>query len=40
MNKREELINIYLLYKKLFTKKQQDYFEAYYFEDLSLSEIA
>lgn len=40
MNKREEIIKSYLLYKKLFTKKQQEYFESYYFEDLSLSEIA
>ena len=40
MNSREELINIYLIYKDLFTKKQQDYFKYYYFEDLSLSEIS
>jgi len=40
MNNREELINIYLIYKDLLTKKQQDYFKYYYFEDLSLSEIS
>lgn len=34
MNNREELINIYLIYKDLLTKKQQDYFKYYYFEDL------
>ena len=31
---------LYDCYKKLLTKKQQDYFENYYFENLSLSEIA
>lgn len=40
MNNREELINMYLIYKDLLTKKQQDYFKYYYFEDLSLSEIS
>lgn len=40
MNNREKLINIYLIYKDLLTKKQQDYFKYYYFEDLSLSEIS
>lgn len=40
MNSREELINIYLIYKDLLTKKQQEYFKYYYFEDLSLSEIS
>lgn len=40
MNKRSYLINLYDLYKDLFTEKQKHYFENYYFEDLSLSEIA
>lgn len=40
MNSREKLINIYLIYKDLLTKKQQEYFKYYYFEDLSLSEIS
>ena len=31
---------LYDLYKELFTEKQQMYFEEYYFENLSLSEIA
>ncbi|MBR4672151.1 MAG: HTH domain-containing protein [Bacilli bacterium] len=31
---------LYDLYKELFTEKQQMYFESYYFENLSLSEIA
>ena len=31
---------LYDLYKELFTEKQQMYFEAYYFENLSLGEIA
>lgn len=40
MNNREELISLYLIYKDLLTKKQQEYFKYYYFEDLSLSEIS
>ncbi len=31
---------LYDCYKELFTQKQQMYFESYYWEDLSLSEIA
>ena len=31
---------LYDCYKDLFTEKQQLYFELYYWEDLSLSEIA
>ncbi len=31
---------LYDCYKELFTLKQQMYFESYYWEDLSLSEIA
>ena len=31
---------LYDYYKELFTEKQQMYFEEYYFDDLSLSEIA
>ena len=31
---------LYDCYKDLFTEKQQMYFESYYWEDLSLSEIA
>lgn len=32
--------NLYDLYKNLLTDKQQEYFEDYYFNNLSLSEIA
>ena len=34
------LNEIYIYYKELFTDKQQMYFEDYYMNDLSLSEIA
>lgn len=34
------LINLFDLYGDLFTDKQKKYFEEYYFDDLSLSEIA
>lgn len=37
---REEFINLFIIYKDLFTDKQKNYFKSYYFEDLSLSEIA
>jgi hypothetical protein len=32
--------DLYDLYKNLLTEKQQDYFEDYYFNNLSLSEMA
>ncbi|MCV3743523.1 DNA-binding protein [Ureaplasma sp. ES3154-GEN] len=34
------LINLFQQYKSLLTKKQQTYFQAHYYEDLSLNEIA
>lgn len=34
------LTNLYDCYKKLLTIKQQNYFEDYYFNNLSLSEIS
>ncbi len=34
------LINLYDYYKELLTEKQQLYFEDYYFNNLSLSEIS
>ncbi len=40
MDKREYLIELYEEYKGLLTEKQRSYFESYYFEDLSLNEIA
>ena len=40
MDKHIYLCDLYDFYKELFTEKQQMYFEDYYFNDLSLSEIA
>ena len=40
MDKKFYLNSLYDYYGELFTEKQQEYFKAYYFEDLSLSEIA
>ena len=40
MENREYLIELYEEYRKLLTNKQQSYFESYYYEDLSLNEIA
>lgn len=38
--KREYHIALFDTYKELLTEKQQDYFILYYYEDLSLKEIA
>lgn len=38
--KREEIIELYDIYGSLLTEKQKSYFECYYFDDLSISEIA
>ena len=40
LNKKEYLNSLNNIYKDLFTLKQQEYFEAYFFDDLSLAEIA
>ena len=40
MDKRIYLNNLYDCYKTLFTDKQREYFEEYYYDNLSLSEIA
>lgn len=40
MLERDKIIGLYEIYKNLLTDKQRDYFENYYYEDLSLSEIA
>ena len=40
MNKKLYLINLYDYYGSLLTEKQRQYFENYYFDDLSLGEIA
>lgn len=37
---REYHISLYEIYNELLTVKQKKYFEAYYLDDLSLSEIA
>lgn len=37
---REDFINLYIIYNDLLTINQKNYFKSYYFEDLSLSEIA
>ena len=37
---REDLIELYDIYKELLTDKQKTYFEDYFYMDLSLSEIA
>lgn len=39
MIEREKIIKLYDIYKNLLTDKQKEYFEYYYFEDLSLKEI-
>lgn len=38
--KNEQLGDLYAYYGNLLTKGQQDYFEDYYYNDLSLGEIA
>lgn len=40
MDKNIYLINLYDIYGSLLTKKQQNYFEEYYFDNLSLKEIS
>jgi len=40
MDKKIYLNNLYDYYQDLFTDKQKNYYEDYYFNDLSLSEIA
>lgn len=40
MDKMLYLNSLYDFYKELLTKKQQEYFESYYFDNLSLGEIA
>ena len=39
MKEREYFIELYMIYGCLLTDKQQDIFEKYFYEDLSLSEI-
>lgn len=40
IEQREELIELYDIYFELLTDKQRQYFEEYYFDDLSIGEIA
>ena len=40
VNNREYLIDLYEIYRELLTSRQRQYFEYYYYEDYSLSEIA
>jgi len=40
MEDRVYLINLYDYYGKLLTEKQQNYFEDYYFDNLTMEEIA
>ena len=40
MDNRIYLINLYDYYSELLTEKQKKYFEDYYFDNLSLSEIS
>lgn len=40
MIEREHITNLYLIYKELLSEKERNYFEYYYFEDYSLTEIA
>jgi predicted DNA-binding protein YlxM (UPF0122 family) len=37
---RDYHISLFDIYKELLTEKQQEYFAAYYYDDLTLSEIA
>jgi len=39
MEDREKIVILYDYYGELLTEVQRDYFEAYYFDNLSLSEI-
>ena len=40
INKRQYIIDLYDLYGVLLTDKQREYFEDYYFMDLSITEMA
>jgi len=40
LDKSIKLINLYDLYQDLLTEKQRNYFESYYFDDYSITEIS
>ena len=40
MIERDNIVNLYEIYKKLLSDREREYFEYYYYEDYSLQEIA
>ena len=40
LDKNIQLIGLYDLYQNVLTEKQREYFELYYFDDLSITEIS
>lgn len=40
LDKNIEVTALYDIYQKILTEKQMNYFEAYYFDDLSITEIS
>ena len=40
MKEREYILSLYEIYNKLLSEREKTYFEDYYFEDLSLQEMA
>ena len=40
MTERDNIVNLYELYKELLTSREREYFEFYYHEDYSLQEIS
>ncbi len=40
LEKNITLINLYDFYQELLTNKQKEYFEGYYFDDLSITELS
>ena len=40
MEEREYIISLYDYYKNLLTDKQREYFEDYYFDNLTMEEIS
>lgn len=40
MDERNKILNLYDTYKDLLTKNEQNYFELYYFDDLTFNEIS
>lgn len=40
LDKKIEVMELYDIYQELLTKKQREYVEAYYYEDMSITEIS